>query len=382
MLLVVCMQMLFNALLRTGKCLRSDDLRGLGGLMHAAARREHPPLVTAGRNNATGPCSFLGHGSFYDFYDVQSRGLIGTRLCLQEGSGSGGGMQRAHNLFIALANASARLPHSHPLLAREKTSWLLIGDSTENRVVSNWCDRMKQAVANATRRQDRCSKWFKLTCYPACSVEFEGANGKRHILALSFLMNFGMDASTYASSVARYKETKKDSVDAATRIRQLARTIVTTPPMALAANEEPTFVTIHSCLWDMQQTALMTDALYKPAAIRRYGTSLAAQIAAARETFPAAATFVSTCKPLPGIIPPPPSEYAPPWDGEVLNGTRSRATQAALDAMAQHVVSQSPQVGLLYASAALQGFEHYATDGRHYEGAGATTLANVFSASS
>eukprot|EP00966_Prymnesium_polylepis_P331051 7386625-Prymnesium_polylepis.1 len=227
------------------------------------------------------PCAFTGAGSFYRWASWGNTSVVGLRSCVDE-------HQREHRAVdytqvFADRGAWSRLPADHPLKTQRRTTWLQIGDSTEREATRDWCNQMQSVMrsipAGAPRPAVR--RWvgtpigfgFGLSrphLYDGCTISGFGDASQDRNFSLVAYMVFGVlnvremwnTATGSDHSLSKPKPGSSvwlahslvlkqgDPVDTPARIR-LSRVQVGKAALQLEASEGPTFLTLHSCLWDM-----------------------------------------------------------------------------------------------------------------------------------
>ena len=344
-------------------------------------------------------CSFTGAGSYFDFdrsrtgfyisckenpacvrehlawkdqHEPADSELIGMRVCTTSGS-----TRRGLNYFVALGPGAPQLPDGHELRTSNYTTWLLFGDSTDREMVRSWCGTMRRLHPTTTRLWNATSAISRHRNNVGCTI------GGRFSVANMF--HFGMDTSSQPPhNQALMRNTSlflDEPIESSDRLKhESARRSVIT--RAFNDNgRDPTFITLHSCMWDMNRTPLNNATYYLPAKLQNYGRGLRQLVATARSSFPSSRILLTTCKPI-NQLDENPLIKGQPWDYKKM--TRTRRLQVALDSMMRHV-AMTTGTPLIDANAVLGGFEYYASGrgvkgyikGVHYSGKGANTLFNA-----
>ena len=349
-------------------------------------------------------CSFTGPGSFYHWMNASQMSmspLVGQRACLADG---GGDERKGIDYVQALTHLSywKLLPRGHALREKKRTTWLLVGDSTDRVAVFEWCRllREKSWIKNRTRVESWSAapvgvrKELGLSAeteYAGCTVSGFG-DGERKFSLASFstfgVLNVSEMEACAGSRIPSlpaacgYGEAVKmsslwlaqmlvleegDALQTAPRIAQLSRRQIVGPALGLLPTEDPTFVTLHSCLWDMNSRVGNTGYWYRPSIMDKYRAGVLQMARSARNTYPTSSRWFSTCRPLVGD------------KGLGRFPTRTRQLQVALDSMARSSLRGRRDLveGLIDNWAVLTGLESYSTDGRHYTGSGAATMINA-----
>ena len=352
-------------------------------------------------------CSFTGPGSFYHWMNASQMSmspLVGQRACLADG---GGDERKGIDYILALTHPSywKLLPRGHALREKKRTTWLLVGDSTDRVAVFEWCRLLKQKslIKNRTRVEPWSAAPVGVRKQLGLSAEIEYAaagctvsdfgDGERKFSLASFstfgVLNVselnacgraGSPISSLPVACGHGEAVKKsslwiaqsmvleegDALETAPRIAQLSRRQTVGPALGLSPTEDPTFVTLHSCLWDMSSRVGNTGDWYRPSIMEKYRAGVLQMARSARSAYPTSSRWFSTCRPL-------------AYQGLNSYPTRTRHLQVALDSMARSALRGRRDLveGLIDNWAVLTGLESYSTDGRHYTGSGAATMINA-----
>ena len=309
--------------------------------------------------------------------------LFGTRVAECADSDGVRHVMRGLDYLRVFSHADGyqSLPAGHALLQRNHTTWLLIGDSTDRKIVGEWCN----AVGKARQGSEGFKRFRNRTDLRGyqdngCTVHMSGNRS----FSLTNFGTFGLFTPTnirLATDESSNHAMEKPLLTTPSRIRQLARQQAAMPGLGLNRDDDPTIVTLGSCLWDMnsQEDNPSSSPLapYSKGVVTHYREGLVEAARAARETFPGSALWWRTCMPMNKL------DSLDRQNKEANMPSRLRSLQVALDSQARSAVlantgdGASHFAGLVDCSAVLIGFEHYAHDERHYYGSGARTLVNT-----
>ncbi len=235
-------------------------------------------------------------------------------------------------------------------------------------MIATWCASLKRLHSNVTSTWKNLSINGRKNNY-GCTIALP--SGRRFSVANMF--HFGMDTDSQPKQsrklMSATRLSTEEPIEAVQRLEQVARSSVLQP--AFHSNHDPTFLTLHSCAWDMNRTPLNNGSFYEPTLLQRYAKHIARLIRAARVAFRTSSVILETCKPMNVLDVRESTNRTSPT-------TRTRRLQIALDSMA-HLVAQTEGVNIIDATAVLGGFEFWASDSHkiHYAGKGANTLANA-----
>ena len=336
-------------------------------------------------------CSFTGPDSFVESHESPNNITVapdvtpyGARSCyLTPALNSSSDRAVLHGLnYIPLFMSGdvGNLPPDHLLLQNLRTTLIMIGDSTDREMVLAWCRTMAKARPELVKPWLRNSTTGRLIS-AGCTIPYDDA---RRSFSVANMHIFGTPLSRMKGFFRRgHLYAGNDSTSTPERIASVARPHVVTPALSLGSDEDPSFVTLHSCLWDV--TGHLTGVPFSSNELRVYSEGIVAAAEAVRRTFPSSAFRFETCKEVNIAA----SNYS---RSDILTVTRNQGL--ALDRTAQSTFLSNQSLnrwddgrgepgagrqlvdGVIDARAVLAGYESEATDGLHYKGKAAVMLFN------
>ena len=300
-------------------------------------------------------------GSFYGGLGDKEHSdyLIGERKCFD----------RMGSVVSATDFFTINIPER---LKKQNISWLMIGDSTEERILKTACGIFRD-ISNKPKAND-----FGLL---NVSMYNPSKNRRNWICRLRYSDNrwftFGSVFIFGYERRIKWSELFIGMINTTTAFDGVYDThdiiIRALNDSFLLRHFETSsldLISIHACLWDENEHEnLIEKGIYKEELIKRYREGFIESALTVREESMKARFVASTCKPVKRL-----DRFAE--SGSV----RPHHLQVAFDNVVKEAVMQHNDLvdGILDASSILSGYEYYAKDGRHYEGRGASTLFNQY----
>lgn len=307
---------------------------------------------------------FTGPGSFYVFSN--SSRFIGDRAVYDEDYLH---MYYARDFMTELKNVVVANKSTSSRILQQSTSWLLVGDSTEQRAVQEFCVAVamitKKGTVGLRHTDGKQQKHAHCTITISSRVRFQIAN--------MFIFGYAEPTNSWLAKSTVHPLLHIGGKITAVGI--LTRALAKDSPFLIqtfGTATMPPLISMHSCLWDLNEHHGVHNKYYHPYLPISYfeGAKKVSQLISSLA--PQSRLVVSTCKPL---------NYLD--KNQQINSTgvtRSRDGQTALDGMISKLMSHRDNVihDKVDSSMLFGGFEHYAADGRHYLGKAALTIINTY----
>ena len=307
---------------------------------------------------------FSGPGSFY--YFSNSSHYIGDRVIYDDETAD---MYFARD-FMNELKVALRSSTAPPQLLQKSVNWLLIGDSTEQKLVEQFCDAMKR-LSNKNKVALRHTNGG-LQTHAHCTITISPT--VKFQMANVFIFGYAEPTNVHQAETRIHPLLRQAAGYTAVRIvRDLLQRNSPFLLQTFGSATMPPLISMHSCLWDLNEHHGVHNKYYRPFLPISYYEGAKRVSHLISSLAPQSRLVISTCKPV---------NYMD--TDENMNSragvTRSRDAQAALDAMIYKLMNHKDNVihDMIDSARLLTGFEHYASDGRHYLSKAAYTMVNAY----